>query len=305
MQLSKDDYTMELVNKYANYISHIPFRSTPLDAGTKLSRIQCPSTDSEKAQMSSIPYRQLIGALNYLSLTIRADIAFSVHYLARFMDNPAMIHWSHLLNVLAYLRDNPRAHITYSSTPFRYYPSDASTAHLMNRNQLYVYVDADFASTDVDSRKSVTGYLVYFNGGLISWRSGLQKTVSSSSSEAEYKALHDASKEVIWLTNILKELGYYQNTPAIMFEDNTNTIRLSENSVASSNLKHIDTIYHQIREFVQHGKIAILHIPTVQQLADLLTKPLPPQQHRYLFNLSLTTAFQSSANFVSSISTYY
>jgi len=160
---------------------------------------------------------------------------------------------------------------------------------IMEKNQLYAYVDADFASTDMETRKSVTGYMVYFNGGLISWRSGLQKTVSTSSSEAEYKALHEACKEAIWLSNILKELGYQSTNPIIIFEDNTNTIRLSENPISSSNLKHIDTIYHQIREFIQLGKVAVLHIPTITQLADMLTKPLTPHLHSLLFPQSLTT----------------
>ena len=158
----------------------------------------------------------------------------------------------------------------------------------MEPNTLYAYVDADFASTDLDNRKSVTGYCIYFNSGLISWRSGLQKTVSTSSSEAEYKALHEVSKEVIWLTNILKELGYHNGEPVIILEDNTNTIRLSENSVASSQLKHIDTVHHQIREFIQQGKIAVLHIPTLNQLADILTKPLQPKTHTLLFSQLLT-----------------
>lgn len=295
MLLSKDDYTMELVNKFNTYINPIPFRNTPLDHGIKLSRTQCPTDTKEKEHMATLPYRQLIGALNYLSLTVRADITFSVHYLARFMDNPARPHWQQLLNVLAYLRDHPRAHITYSSTPFRHFPVDG-TMKIMEKNSLYVYVDADFASTDLDNRKSVTGYLVYFNGGLISWRSGLQKTVSTSSSESEYKALHEAAKEAIYLTNILKELGYYNNNPVIVFEDNTNTIRLSENSVSSSNLKHIDTIFHQIREFVQLGKIAVIHIPTIHQLADLLTKPLPPILHKSFYLQVLTVYEQIKSN---------
>ena len=288
MLLSKDDYTMELVNKYNSYISDISYRDTPIDPTTKFSRSQCPAPNSkEKERMSAIPYRQLLGALNYLSLAIRADITFSVHYLARFMDNPAHVHWLQLLNVLAYLRDHPRAHITYSSNPFRYHLLDKH-AQLMAKNSLYVYVDADFASSDIDSRKSVTGYLIYFNGGLISWRSGLQKTVSSSSTEAEYKALHEAAKEAIWLSNILNEIGYPQQNPIIILEDNENVVRLGENPIASSSLKHIDTVYHQTREFFQVGKIVLILIPTLTQLADMLTKALTPSLHDSFFRSTLT-----------------
>ena len=85
MTLSKDDYTMQTVNKFSEYISSIPYRTTPLDHGVKLSRQQCPTTDIEKTRMAQLPYRQLLGALNYLSVSIRSDITFSIHYLARLL----------------------------------------------------------------------------------------------------------------------------------------------------------------------------------------------------------------------------
>jgi len=231
--------------------------------------------------MKQFPYRQIIGALNYLACTLRADISFATHFLARFMDNPGMSHWYQLLNIVAYLRDNIDSNISYSFTTSKYCKID-QTYRAMRPNTLYCFVDSDFASSDTDNRRSVTGYLVFYNNGIISWKSCLQKTVSTSSTEAEYKALHEAAKEVIWLTNILAEIGYPHNDPVIIFEDNTSAIAASENPISISNLKHIDTIYHQIREFINHGKIAICHVESINNLADLLTKSLQPQLHKYL-----------------------
>jgi hypothetical protein len=158
----------------------------------------------------------------------------------------------------------------------------------MEPHKLYCFVDADFASTDIDTRRSVTGYIIYFNGGPISWKSGLQRKVSSNTTEAEYRALHDACKECIWLSHILRELGYTHQGPVIVFEDNSSTIRVCDNPISASQLKHIDTVYHQTREFIADGKIMILKLNTKNQLADIMTKPLSPTIFQYLIQGILT-----------------
>jgi hypothetical protein len=279
--LSQDKYVHTLVSKYSHYITHIKFRNTPIDM-FKLSRSQCPTNKIDQERMQHLPYKQILGALNYLTCTLRADIAFAVHYLARFMDNPAMVHWQQLLNILAYLRDHPYAYIQYSQHTLKSYTLD-NKDYVMLPDTLYCFCDADFASTDIDTRRSVTGYCIFFNGGLISWRSSLQKTVSSSSTEAEYKAVHEACKELIWLTHILKELNAPHTGPAYIFEDNTSTIKVTDNPIATSNLKHIDTMYHQTRQFINEGMISIYHIASINQLADIFTKPLSPHSFQVLF----------------------
>jgi F0F1-type ATP synthase gamma subunit len=90
------------------------------------------------------------------------------------------------------------------------------------------------------------------------------------------------------LANILEELGYPHLSPMIIFEDNTSTIAATQNPVAHSKLKHLDTIYHQVRDFIQDGKITVTHIPTQFQIADLLTKLQTPQRHHELTSSILT-----------------
>jgi hypothetical protein len=199
------------------------------------------------------------------------------------MDNPGKIHWDMLLNILAYIRDWPFASITYKDPTTLYYTHDNKTVS-METNRIYCFVDADFASSDLENRRSVTGYVIMFNGGIISWKSSLQRRVSASSTEAEYRALHEACKECIWLTRILAELGYIHASPIVIFEDNTSTIAATQNPVAHSKLKHLETIYHQIREFIQERQALVLHVQTESKLADLLTKLQPPRRHHFLAN---------------------
>jgi hypothetical protein len=290
LTISKNSYSDNILAKYGDLISHIPFQRIPMDVNLKLSRADCPKNDKEKLEMAKYPYRSIIGALNYLTVTLRADISFAVHNLARFMDNPGISHYNALLNLLAYLRDHPYGNITY-------YADSPSLSFLkMDKNRLYCFVDSDFASSDLDTRKSVTSYLIFLNGGLISWKSSLQKSNSSSSTEAEYKALHAASMEVVYLRNLLDELGFHQSKPSVIFEDNTSTIRATENPVEHSKLKHIDIKYHQIRDFTEKKQVKVLHISTVQQLADGLNKaqsgPRFEKDRSEYINLDDTSKFQ-------------
>jgi hypothetical protein len=244
-----------------------------MDNGLKLSRDDCPQSESEKENMKQYPYREVIGALNYLVSTVRPDLSFSVNYLARFMDNPGKIHWDNLLNIIAYVRDHQISCIKYG------------ILNDMTDNELKVYVDADHATTDIDNRKSVTSYLIYFNGGIISWKTSLQKTVSVSSTEAEYKAIYEAGKEVIWIKQIFDELGYSITIPSVFYEDNSSAIHASENPVQHSRLKHIDIVYHQIREWVNNNKITLTKIETANQRADALNKASTPADFKKFRNL--------------------
>ncbi len=281
LTISKDDYSTKLVSEYSDYIKHIPFQSVPFDPLLKLSRKDCPSTDEEKQHMLLLPYRSIVGGTNYLTCVMRAECSFANNMHSRFMDNPGITHWNSLLRQLAYIRDHPKATITYQTPSQTYYTIDGKV-HSMKPNHLYVYVDADYASSDLDSRKSVSGYLIFFNGGIIAWKTLLQKTVSTSTTEAEYKALHESVKEVVWLSHILTELGYPQSEPIIIFEDNTSAISASDNPVEHTKLKHIDTIYHQTREFMARGIICTVHVATNYQFADLLTKAHSAANFHYL-----------------------
>jgi hypothetical protein len=117
--------------------------------------------------------------------------------------------------------------------------------------------------------------VVFFLGdGAASWSSQKQKVVALSSCEAEYIAGTAATCQAVWLARLLGELlGVDTETPKIMM-DNQSAIALSKNPVLHARSKHIKTKYHFIRECVDRGEVALLSVGTVDQLADILTKPL-------------------------------
>jgi hypothetical protein len=126
------------------------------------------------------------------------------------------------------------------------------------------------------TRRSTTGYISLFRGGPIAWQSRLQKTVALSSCEAEYMALREAIKEQLFLSNLGRELPMFEKCIRghQVYTDSQTAINLALNPRHHQRTKHVDILYHFIRERVQSNDVELIHIGTKNQLADYLTKAM-------------------------------
>ncbi|CAL1413264.1 unnamed protein product [Linum trigynum] len=202
-------------------------------------------------------YKHYVGQLQYLT-TIRPDIAFAVQQLCTYQDNPTSLHLRALHRVLRYLKGAPGQGLLYSKD---------------TKLELKGFSDSDRA-TCPDTRKSITGYCTFLGSGIVTWKSKKQKTVSRSSSEVEYRALASLSCEVEWLIRLFKDFGVEHPQAVKVFCDNQSAIHIAENPVFHERTKHIDVDCHVIRERVQSGLIALHHVSTDSQPADIFTKSL-------------------------------
>lgn len=134
------------------------------------------------------------------------------------------------------------------------------------------FTDSDLAG-DLDSRKSTSGYMVSYAGGVVAWQSRLQKCVSLSTTEAEFIAATEAMKEMLWMRRFTIELGLKQKR-YVVFCDNQSAIHLAKNSSFHSRTKHIDTRYHWIREALDSGLLELEKIHTDDNGSDMMTKVL-------------------------------
>lgn len=139
------------------------------------------------------------------------------------------------------------------------------------------YTDSDWANCRID-RKSITGWVFKSSGGPISWSSKKQATVAVSSTDAEAKALTEGIREAIWLRTLSTKIHGNIPNPISIFCNNQSTLKAARNPVHHEQLKHIELWLHFIRENVITGIVDILYIPTRDQIADLLTKPLGKQR---------------------------
>ena len=129
-------------------------------------------------------------------------------------------------------------------------------------------------------------------GSCVCWFSRTQKCVTLSTSEAEYVALGDAVKEVLFLRQVWRFMLPGKGMPCFpIFEDNQGAVQLSQNPVSNSNSKHIDVRHHVLRELVRQGDISVSHVSSEYQRADILTKALAFDvfaiHRRFLMNLSV------------------
>ncbi|MCO5546935.1 hypothetical protein L7F22_000374 [Adiantum nelumboides] len=139
--------------------------------------------------------------------------------------------------------------------------------------------DADFAGHP-DCRKSTSGYVFTFTGGAVSWISRLQKCVALSTTEAEYVAATEASKEALWLMRLVEEVGIKSQVP-VLHCDSQSAIMLARNPVFHAKTKHIEVKYHFIRSVLDDKSITLVKVHTDDNPADLLTKSLPAERFAY------------------------
>ena len=215
-------------------------------------------------------YQSLIGSLMFAMCGTRADIAYSVGALSRFNHNPSSEHHNGALRVLTYLDDTKKFGITYGGSP--------KTANLVG------YSDSGYAG-DKDNRKSTAGYVYLLNGGAVSWKSKLQSTVALSSMEAEYMGLGQATKEALWIKELMEGLGMKEYVSisvlssnkkdlATIFSDSMGAIDLAKTTKHHDRTKHIDVRHHFLREHVEQGHVAFQHVKTESMWADIMMKAL-------------------------------
>jgi hypothetical protein len=209
-----------------------------------------------------------MGSVMFPMVYSRPDIAFATGKLAQFMDNPNSSHARSMKTLLRYIRETMDLRIKYGP-------------HKESNNQVIGYSDADYANDKFD-RKSVSVMIFMLGGGPISWRSRKQKSVSTSTTEAEYIALSAAAKHAKWISQFLTDIGFpqyigpknkYGRHQVRLFGDNTASLTLVEQPQINERSKHIDVAYHSIRDLRERGIIECQYISTDKMLADALTKP--------------------------------
>lgn len=216
--------------------------------------------------MKDIPYAQLVGALMYLAIATRPDIAYAVGVLARYSSCPGEAHWRAAKHLLRYLQKTKDAKLSYAPAP------DEPASELFTS-----YTDASYAD-DEDERKSTSGMVIKIGTGAVSWSSRLQTINVISTTEAEYVAAVSAGQEMIWIRHLLSELGFKVEGPSTLYCDNQAAIQVANDPQHHGRMKHLDLRFYWLRDVVEQGLIKPVYKETKLQTADIMTKAL----HRVL-----------------------
>eukprot|EP00253_Pinus_taeda_P035569 PITA_35569 len=150
------------------------------------------------------------------------------------------------------------------------------------------YSDSDF-NGDKETGVSTSGYAMSLGSGVVSLRSRKQSVPPDSTTEAEYVATAEATKEIVWLRKFLEDLQVKQVQSTPLMIDNTSPIKLAKNPKFHDRTKQINIKYHLIRHHVEAKTSYLRHCSTNEQIADIFTKALGREKlERFRTMLGLT-----------------
>ncbi|CAI7733845.1 unnamed protein product [Closterium sp. NIES-53] len=260
--------------KYADTIAK-RFALTPTTISTPY-RYTAGNDKTKSAPLKSAGirnYQRNLGCLLFAAVTCRPDLSYSASQLATYLKGPKDEHMKELDRALHYLVSTP-------TTGLIYYKNITTTPKLIG------YVDADHAG-DPDNRRSRTGYIYRLEPiGPISWQSSKQKLIALSSAEAEYIALCSATKEGLYLRELLEEAKLAQLPSFSLFCDNQSAIRIANKNGFANRTKHIALRYFFVKDEIENGRLELSYCPTSEMAADYLTKKLGKSKFEYCMLLT-------------------
>jgi hypothetical protein len=232
----------------------------------KMSKSDIPEKKENKEEWENFPYQSVVGSLMYACTATRPDMMQAVIQLARFMSNWGPIQVKAAKKLLQYWRNTYNDSIKFTK------PVDFNGIL-----EIHCFSDSDWAGCP-DTRRSTVGFIIIICGGPISWKSRTIKTLALSSCEAEYMALSEIGKEIIWLCHFFTEIGVKYNTPKI-FCDASSAINWAEDPIQHKRNKHVELEYYYIRDIVEKKLVEIYKVDTHDNVSDPFTKNI--ETHKF------------------------
>jgi hypothetical protein len=247
------------INVDGTYRGSAGYPSTPLDPYSQIEDLPPPTEEDKRLKpWVHSQYRSIVGSLMYLMVGTRPDIGYAVSTLSRHLSNPSALHLSAAKRVVRYLLGTIDHSIVYRTSDEPY--------------KIEAFVDADWAGCKL-TRRSQSGGVVLAAGGPIHWFSAKQPLVTLSSAEAELTALTNIVKDVLWLRRVVTDIvGIPPNGPTDIYCDNSAAIQIAYESSTKRKTKHTQIYYHFVKDELDAKSIAVHHVVTTYNKADILTK---------------------------------
>ena len=247
-----------LEEDFSKYITTNKVFMTPASPRTTILRPQ--EGDNKISPAEQTIFRSGVGMLLYLVKHSRPDISNAVRELSKVADGATPGHWKSLIRLIKFVIDTKdyKLKIKPKMEPDNLFYLEGIS-------------DSEY-SGDKDTRISVYGYVIYFCGAPIAWKSKSGKSVTLLSTEAEYVAMSEVTKEIIFVKQLIETMGIELHLPIIVRVDNVGAIYIANNYTTSQRTKHIDVRTHFVREFIEDGIIKIVFIKSEDNDADIFTK---------------------------------
>lgn len=265
--LCQDSYIDKIAAKF-NISTDTKFPKTPMPQG-ELAKSTTQATPQE-----IYAYQQRVGSINFSAVITRADTADAASKLSQYLTNPSKHHLDCANQVITYLIHTKDLAIEFDGRV------------VIPRKVFLVSSDASFGN-DPDTRVSSQGYAFLLFNGPIDWKASKQKTVTTSTTEAELLAVSSAAKETIWWTRFFDTIDFNPGHQVHIQCDNMQTIRAftSDTEKFTTKLRHVDIHRHWLKQEIRNKRVAIDWTSSNTIIADGLTKSLPPQRHKEFVRL--------------------
>jgi hypothetical protein len=259
--LDQEGYVDEIIKRFRLE------QATPYSIPATIDRAALVKGSDSEPEADQHLYQQGVGSLAWLAICTRPDIAYAWGQLSQSCSKPTIRNWNGVLHVLRYVKKTRSLRLVFGGVGGSMAP------------YLQGYSDSDYAGDHID-RHLVSGHIFMLNMGPISWTSAKQRCVATSTTEAEYIALCEASKQGQWLRTLLQEIGREKllggrGDRVQIFGDNQASLAIASDPMSHRRTKHIDVRYHYVRQLIAFGKMEVEYVPTADMPADVLTKPLP------------------------------
>jgi hypothetical protein len=254
IRISQPLYTQKIVNEFLceEDLARAKRVSTPM------SSIGLSQQEYDDDPIDQTLYLRIVGSINFLAQYTRPDLLYAMSIAAQHCSNPTKRDLRIVSRILLYIAATPDYGITFTSGPIK----------------LYCYCDS--AHNCYSDGKGHYGYScsLGLQDGAFFAASKKMKLTTLSSTESEYVAMCEAVREVVWMRNLLQELGWEQELPTIVWQDNKSTMDMVLGNRNHQASKHVNPKYHFSQDQIEAGNIEVVHCPTKEHLADFLTKPL-------------------------------
>ena len=267
--ICQDGYIDKLCNKFGIDGS---LRSviTPLMSSYRPQPFEGQATLQQVTEM-----QEKVGSILYAAVVSRPDVSFAASQLSQFATNPSPEHLRCANRVLSYLQTTKYYAIEFSG-------SVNTEVETGDDEVLQLSSDASFAD-DPETRKSTQGYLMKMFSGPIMWQSSKQKTVTTSTTEAELLSLSHTARETIGLYRLFEQIQFDPEQQPRILCDNQQTVGLiqKDRPQLTSKLKHVDIHNLWLRQVHKDGKVAVHWVQTKDMPSDGFTKPLSSEKHNH------------------------
>lgn len=237
---------------------------SPLSANTPLSASTRLETDMQNPPLDGGRYLSIVGSLGYLAVGTRPDLSFLVNFLARYAKTPREAHWNALKHLRRFLRKTSKAGIDVSPT------ASAEAA------PMETFVDANWGG---EFARSSYGHVTRLFGIPIAWVARRQACVATSTCHSEFMAIGAACRDSVCLHSLASDVLEDLPCPMLLC-DNSCSVHVSTDNAANKRTRHAEREFYYMNEQLFKNCVSLRCIPAREQVADILTKPLGPLNHK-------------------------